>query len=186
MPKSVQSDDFSVETDIFVPNLGHASFDRDAFAAFVRQNFFAVFLRLAVESFKARHGNDAGAVAQFFRRGERMLQFAPARKDNQIEFAGFLFRDITAAQHAFTTQIYIDLVQHRNSLTREREERRAVRSLHRGDKCARGFFRISGPNHVDVRDQTNRADGLDRFMRRTVFAYTDRIVRENVNVRQLR
>ena len=28
---------------------------RDALAAFVRQNFFAVFLRLAVESFKARH-----------------------------------------------------------------------------------------------------------------------------------
>jgi hypothetical protein len=39
----VQSDDFSVETDIFVPNLRHAGFDRDAFTAFVRQNFFAVF-----------------------------------------------------------------------------------------------------------------------------------------------
>ena len=65
----VQSDDFSVETDVFVPNLRHASFDRDAFTAFVRQHFFSVFLRLAVKSFKARHGNDAGAVAQFFRRG---------------------------------------------------------------------------------------------------------------------
>src|SRR5206468_7638238 len=63
----VQSDDFSLETDIFVPNLRHASFDRDAFTAFVRQYFFSVFLRLAVESFKARHGNDADDVAQLFR-----------------------------------------------------------------------------------------------------------------------
>src|SRR4029077_17140519 len=97
----------------------------------------------------------------------------------------FLFCEKTAAQHSFTTQIYIDIVQHRNSLTREREERRAVRSLHRGDKCARGFFRISGPNHVDVRDQTNRADSFYGFMRRTIFADTDRIVRENVSVWQL-
>src|SRR5919106_4038808 len=72
----VQPDHFSSETDIFVPNLSHASFDSDAFTAFVRQNFFAVALRLTVESFKARHGNDSNAVAEFFRRGERMLQFA--------------------------------------------------------------------------------------------------------------
>src|SRR5207248_449237 len=161
----VQSDDFSVETDIFVPNLRYAGFDRDAFTAFVRQHFFTVFLRLAVESFKTRHGNNADAVAQLFRRGERMLQFASTRKDNQFEFAGFLFRDVTAAQHSFTTQIYIDIVQHRNSLTREREKCRAVRSLHRGDKCSRGFFRISRPNHVDVRHQTNRAYGLHGLMR---------------------
>ena len=43
MPKSMQSDHFSVETDIFIPNLGHAGFDRDAFTAFVRQHFFAIF-----------------------------------------------------------------------------------------------------------------------------------------------
>src|SRR5947199_7402805 len=99
-----------------------------------------------------------------------MLQFASTRKDNQFEFAGFFFRDITAAQHSFATQSYIDIVQHRNSLTREREESRTVGSLHRSDECARSLFRISGPNHVDVRDQTNRADGLHGLMRRTIFA----------------
>src|SRR4030095_15107625 len=62
----VQPDDFSVETDIFVPNLRHASFDGDAFAARVRQNVFAVFRWLAIKSFKARHGNDADAVAPLF------------------------------------------------------------------------------------------------------------------------
>src|SRR5262249_8206299 len=40
----VQPDDFSVETDIFVPNLSHPGFDRDTFTAFVRQHFFPVFL----------------------------------------------------------------------------------------------------------------------------------------------
>src|SRR6185503_7788268 len=97
----MQSDDFSVETDVFIPNLRHASFDGDAFAARVRQNFFAVFRWLAIKSFKARHGNNADVVAQLFRGGERVLQFASARKDDQSEFAGFLFRDVTAAQHSF-------------------------------------------------------------------------------------
>src|SRR5438552_9387409 len=37
----VQPDHFPVETDVLIPNLGHASFDRDASAACVRQNLFA-------------------------------------------------------------------------------------------------------------------------------------------------
>jgi len=54
---------------------------------------------------KQRH-----TAAQLFRRGERVLQFASTRKDDQFEFADLLFRNVTAAQHAFTTQIYIDVV----------------------------------------------------------------------------
>src|SRR5262249_46731670 len=90
------------------------------------------------------------------------------------------------AQHAFPAQVCIDFVQYWNGLTREREQSRPIDSLHRCYKCACGFFGVSGPNHVDVRHQTNRADGLHRFMRRAVLADADRVVRKNVNVGKLR
>src|SRR5215831_2956340 len=48
----VESNDFSVEPNIFVPNLGHPSLDRDPFPAFVRQNLIAILRRLAVKSLK--------------------------------------------------------------------------------------------------------------------------------------
>src|SRR5438045_9775798 len=35
-------------------------------------------------------------------------------------------------------------------------------------------------------DQAKRTHGFDRLMSRTVFSYADRVVRENVNVRQSR
>src|SRR5262249_43821569 len=152
--------DFSIETNVFVPNFRNPGFNSDAFAACVRQNLFAIFLRLAVEPLEAWHGNDANLVAQLFRRGEGVLQFASTRKNDQVEFAAFLFGDITTAQNAFTTQIYIDFGQHWNGLTREREHSRPIGSLHCRYKCACGFFGVSWPNHVDVRYQANRADGL--------------------------
>src|SRR5947208_12227047 len=64
----VQADHFAIKTDVLIPNLAHAGFDCDASAAFVRQDFFAIFFRLAIESFKTRHGNDANAVAELSRR----------------------------------------------------------------------------------------------------------------------
>ena len=89
----VQSDDFSVETNIFVPNLGDASFDRDAFAAFVRQHFFAVFLWLAVGKPLLKQGMETTRTPapSFFRCGERMLQFAAAGEDNQVELVVSFF-----------------------------------------------------------------------------------------------
>ena len=115
-----------------------------------------------------------------------MLQFAAAREDDQIEVAAFPFRDVTATQHSFATQFWINVVQYWNGLTREREQSRSIGPLHRRCKCACGFFRVSRPNHVDVRNQANGADGLDRFMRRAVLADADRVVGKNVNVGKLR
>ena len=145
-------DDFSIESDILVPNLGHAGFDRDPFAAFVRQHVFTVFLRLAIESFKTRHGNDANAVAELFCRSKRVLQFAPTRKDDQIKFSALFFSDVTAAQRSVATQLWINLVQHWNGLTGEREQRRPIDFLHRRDKCACGLFGIGRANHVNIRN----------------------------------
>jgi len=74
----MQTDDFPVESDVLIPNLSHSGFYRDAFAAFVRQNFFTVFLRLAIKTFEARQRNHSYAIAQLSRGRERVLQFAPA------------------------------------------------------------------------------------------------------------
>ena len=56
----------------------------------------------------------------------------------------------------------------------------------RGDECARRFFRIGRPNDIDLRHDPHAAHRLDRLMRRAVFAHPDRVVGENVNVRQSR
>ena len=106
----MQTDDFPVEPDVLIPNLSDPGFDRDAFAAFVRQDFFTVFLRLAIKTFEARQRNHPYAIAQLSRRRERVLQFAPARHDNQVEFPFFLLRNVTATEDSFATQVYVDVV----------------------------------------------------------------------------
>ena len=50
--EAVQADHLSVETDILIPDIGDAGFDRDAFATLIRQDFFAIFVRFAVETFR--------------------------------------------------------------------------------------------------------------------------------------
>src|SRR4030095_3337812 len=77
--ETVQSDYFSIEADILIPNFRHACLNRHTFAEFLRQNFFAIFLRFAIESFHAWHRNDARARAQFLHGSERVLQFASTR-----------------------------------------------------------------------------------------------------------
>src|SRR5437762_13175048 len=81
----MEPDHLSIQTDVLIPNLSHSGFNRDASSAFVRQNFFTVFLRLAIKTFEARHGDDARAVSELLRRSKRMLQFAPAGQDDQVE-----------------------------------------------------------------------------------------------------
>jgi hypothetical protein len=93
-----------------IPNLSHSGFDRDAFPTFVRENFFTVFLRLAIKTFEARQRNHSYAITQLFRRCERMLQFASARHDDQIEFAFLFPGNVTTTKHSFATQIYVDIV----------------------------------------------------------------------------
>src|SRR5205814_9924970 len=51
-PEAAQADDFSIETDVLIPDLGNAGFDRNATAAGHWQNFFTIFDRLPVESFE--------------------------------------------------------------------------------------------------------------------------------------
>ena len=46
-PELVQPYDFSIETNILVPNLGHAGFDRDAFTAFVEAKLLRGILKTA-------------------------------------------------------------------------------------------------------------------------------------------
>src|SRR6266496_3837362 len=106
----VPCDDFPIEADVLVPNIRHAGFDGDTFTAAVRQNFFAVFCRLAVEPFEARHRNTAHAVAELLRGCQRVLQFASAREDDQIKFSALSLCDVTATQHSFAPQIWINVV----------------------------------------------------------------------------
>ena len=49
--EAMQADDFSVEADILVPDVGDASLDRNAFPTFVGQDFFAIFIGFAIETF---------------------------------------------------------------------------------------------------------------------------------------
>src|ERR1700730_2050176 len=58
-PETAQTNNLSVETDILIPSIRNAGFDRDAFTTRLRQNFFTIFFRFALETFKARHGDNA-------------------------------------------------------------------------------------------------------------------------------
>src|SRR5438094_2006892 len=60
----MQPDDFAVEADILIPNLGNAGFYRDAFTARFWKHFLAIFLRFAIETLEARHRDDAHAIAK--------------------------------------------------------------------------------------------------------------------------
>ena len=86
-----------------------------------------------------------------------MLQFAPAGKQNEIELARFLLRDVAAAEHAFAPRVHVDFVQDRHRLTREREQGRAVDALQRGDEGARGFLGIGGTNDIELRNDAQAA-----------------------------
>src|SRR5437764_8971426 len=101
--ETMQPDYFSIEADILIPNLWHTRLDRDTFATFFRQNFFAIFFRFAIESFHAWHRNDTRSRTQFFRGSERVLQFASARQDDQIQRGALLFRDVTTAPYSFSS-----------------------------------------------------------------------------------
>jgi hypothetical protein len=59
----MKPDYLSIEADVLIPNLGHSSFNRDASTAFIREDLFAVLLRLTVETLEARHRNYAHAIA---------------------------------------------------------------------------------------------------------------------------
>src|SRR5436190_23300697 len=106
----IQTDDFPVQPDVLIPNLSDPGFDRDAFPALIRQNFFAVFFRLTIKAFEARQRNHSYAIAELSRRRDAMLQFASARHDNQVEFPFFLLRNVTATEDSVATQVYVDIV----------------------------------------------------------------------------
>jgi hypothetical protein len=69
--------------------------------------------------------------------------------------------------------------------TPAREREAWAIDVRRRDKRAGGFLRI-GANDIELRDHAQSTDGFDRLMRRTIFANADRVVREDVDVRQLR
>src|ERR1043165_8820745 len=65
--EAIDANDFSVETDELAPQRGDARFDSDARTARTRQNAFAVFRGLAIETFERRHRDDAGARPDLLR-----------------------------------------------------------------------------------------------------------------------
>src|SRR6266567_947427 len=178
----MQTDDFSIQTDVLIPNLRNARFDSNAATARFRENLFTIFFRFASESLEARHRNNTHAIAQFFCGRECVLQLAPARHDDEIEFPFFFFGNVTAAQYSFTTQVRINVIQNWNDLTRKRNEARAIGTLNGGDKCTSGFFRIGRANYIQMPNQTKTAYRLHRLMGRAIFTDTNRVMRENVNV----
>src|SRR2546430_1790116 len=103
----MESDNFPIEADVLVPNIRHAGFDGDTFTAVVRQNFPAVFCRLAIEYFKTRHRNNAYVVAELFCCCQRVLQFASTRKNNQIKLTALFFR---SEEHTSELQSQSNLV----------------------------------------------------------------------------
>ncbi len=58
--------------------------------------------------------------------------------------------------------------------------------MRRGGECTRGLLRISRTNHIELRNDAQPAHGLDRFVRRAIFADADGVVGEDVDVGQLR
>src|ERR1043166_338240 len=100
-----------------------------------------------------------------------MLQFAAARHDDQIEFAGLLPGDITAAEHPFPSRLDVDLIQHRNDLTSQRKKGWTVDMFDRGGASPGSLLRIRRPDHIDLGHYANAADRLHRLMGRPVFTH---------------
>ena len=57
--EAINTDDLAIKTDVFAPETADAGFDRHTRATRGRQNAVAIFRRLAVKAFAARHRNHA-------------------------------------------------------------------------------------------------------------------------------
>src|SRR5437879_13484727 len=97
-----------------------------------------------------------------------MLQFTPARHDDEVELAFFFFCNVTAAQNAFASFLNIDIVQYWNDLSRQRDESGPVCALNSGDKRTGRFFGVGGTNYIDVWHQTDGTHRLNRLMGRAI------------------
>ena len=53
--EAMETDDFSVQTDVLIPSIGNAGFDGDPFTTGSRKNFFAILFRFAIETLEAGH-----------------------------------------------------------------------------------------------------------------------------------
>ena len=53
--EAMKANDFSVETDVLIPNVGDARFDRNAATTRRWKNFFTIFSGLSFEAFEAGH-----------------------------------------------------------------------------------------------------------------------------------
>ena len=140
---------------------------------------------LTIEAREARDADDACARAERLGGVQRVLQLAARGQEDERERRGLLLGDVAALEHAFAARLGRDLVEQRHGLAREREQRGAVAAVERGDEGARGLLGVRRADHVEVRDDAERRDGLDRLVRRSVFADADAVVREDVDDRQV-
>ena len=109
------------------------------------------------------------------------VSLAARRQEDEVERRGLLLGDVAALEHALAARLHGDLVEQRHGLAREREQRRAVGAIERGDERARGLLGIGGADDVEIRDDAQAGDGLDRLVRRAVLADADAVVREDVD-----
>ena len=152
----------------------------------LRQHLVAVRGRLAIEAREARHADDARPGPERLGGLERVLQLAARRQEDEVERRGLLLRDVAAlAARLRAASSPGSRSSKRDGLPREREQRRAVGALERGDEGARRLLGIGRADDVEVRDDAEARDGLDGLVGRAVLADADAVVREDVDDRQV-
>ena len=114
------------------------------------------------------------------------MQLAARGQQDVRERRGFLESDVAALQNAGAPDVRRNIVQHGHGLARERDQGRPVHALEGSGVSAGRFFGIAGADHVEIRNQAQRGNRLDRLVRRAVFAHADGVVRVDIKHRQFR
>ena len=182
--EAIDADDLAVETDIFPPEGGDASFDGDAGAAGGWEYGVAVSEGLGIEAVEAGDADDADAITEGLGGDDSVLDFGSSGEEDGFERTGFFNEDVSALEDALPSGFWGGLIEHGNGLATEGEESGAVGAEESGGESAGGFFGIGGADDIEIGDDAEAADGFDGLMSGAVFADADGVVGEDINYRE--
>ena len=122
------------------------------------------------------------AGAELLGRRHRVLELAAGGQEDEVERRGLLLGDVAALEARLRAGSSTGIDS--SSGTAWRVSASSVGPsvpVERGDERARGLLGIGRADDVEVRDDPETRDGLDRLVGRAVLADADAVVRENVD-----
>ena len=149
-----------------------------------RKDTVPILLTLLLKESPARHAYDSRVDAllfEFLLRFHTQRHFAPGSQQQNLGFAvPGIGQDIRAFGKATGRRIPRP-IQRGNGLPRQDQYRGLPLELHDNPPRFHDFIGVSGPDQHEIGNGAQRRQVLDWLMRRSVFAETDRIMREHVN-----